>query len=292
MVAGLVAPRFLHGDGRLPLDLQNTTYTLYDEAGMYEDERTGITRQLHMDIQNPANDEIASLRVGETLFQGDDGSEFDNLIHAQTWSWEIDRVTGQPLTPANLSSVMVMPSTEVDMGGPWLKLPVDTQADNISVFDPYIRGAAHAAAEGAEDKNEAVTSYRQVIEPVRLASLYPAMPNTKTVTDEEGNAEQLFLVYEADRVLDFHNTTGVLVGMQEDVQLYYENGEGDRVENYVSYSAATSDDQARLDELNDVASQSTSEMWRWIVMGLGAILALLGLIGAFRPGGQRRVFTQ
>ncbi len=275
IVAGLVAPRFLVGDGRMPLDMENTTYTLYDENGTVEGETTGVTRQLHMDIQNPANEDMVSLRVGETLFEGNDGTEFDALLSAQTWNWEMDRLTGEALSPVTLSTVMVVPPETVEMDGPWLKLPTDFDEETAEIFDPFLREAAPATYTGANEAGGEVNNYNQVVEPTNLATKYPAINNTKTVNDDEGNAEQLFLSYEAN--------TGVLVGMHEDVDLYYADREGNRVEDYVSYAAATANDAARVDELSSIPSQATSRTITIVVIVLGAVLALVGLIGALRP---------
>ncbi len=283
IVAGLVAPRFLVGDGRMPLDMENTTYTLYDENGTVEGETTGVTRQLHMDIQNPANEDMVSLRVGETLFEGNDGTEFDALLSAQTWNWEMDRLTGEALSPVTLSTVMVVPPETVEMDGPWLKLPTDFDEETAEIFDPFLREAAPATYTGANEAGGEVNNYNQVVEPTNLATKYPAINNTKTVNDDEGNAEQLFLTYEADRILSYEANTGVLVGMHEDVDLYYADREGNRVEDYVSYAAATANDAARVDELSSIPSQATSRTITIVVIVLGAVLALVGLIGALRP---------
>lgn len=283
IVAGLVAPRFLVGDGRMPLDMENTTYTLYDENGTVEGETTGVTRQLHMDIQNPANEDMVSLRVGETLFEGNDGTEFDALLSAQTWNWEMDRLTGEALSPVTLSTVMVVPPETVEMDGPWLKLPTDFDEETAEIFDPFLREAAPATYTGANEAGGEVNNYNQVVEPTNLATKYPAINNTKTVNDDEGNAEQLFLTYEADRILSYEANTGVLVGMHEDVDLYYADREGNRVEDYVSYAAATANDAARVDELSSIPSQATTRTITIVVIVLGAVLALVGLIGALRP---------
>ncbi len=287
VVAGLVAPRFLLGDGRMPLDLENTTYTLYDDHGTVKGDKTGVTRQLHMEIQNPANDEMVSLRVGDTLFQGNDGSDFDSLVSASTWSWEMDRVTGEALDSATLSTVMVMPPAHVKMAGPWFKLPVegavDTRAEQVEVFDPILRETAPAILAGADKVNGVVLTYQQMVEPTNLATKYAALNNTKMVTDEEGNTEQLFLTYRADRLLHYESNTGVLVGIQEDVDLYYADRDGNRTEDYVTYSAQTEGDEQRQDALADIPSQSESETVTIIVMVVGALIAVVGLIGALRP---------
>ncbi|WIM68066.1 DUF3068 domain-containing protein [Corynebacterium breve] len=289
IVAGLVAPRFLLGDGRFPLDLENTTYTLVDDDARFEDESTPVTRQMHLEIQNPADDEMVSLRMGNSLFHGEEADQLDNLVTAETWSWQMNRVTGDPLDSASLSSVMVMPATKVDMGGPWIKLPVENDADEVNLFDPMLRRTAPAVREGEHQLlGRQADSYAQTIEPTNLAREYAAMQNTKTVEDGEGNAQQLYLTYEAKRVLTVDHITGLVIGITEDVDMYYADADGNRVENYVTYAAETSGNDARMKQLERVASQGTSRNATIVVMTLGGVLTLLGLIGAFRPEGRRK----
>ncbi|WP_018297798.1 DUF3068 domain-containing protein [Corynebacterium lubricantis] len=288
MVAGFAAPRFLLGDGRLPLDLENTTYTLHDENASVEGEAQPVTRQLHMEIQNPATDEMASLRVGDSLFRGAEGDKLEDLITAQTWSWQVDRKSGDALTPATVSSVMIMPTEEIDMEGPWLKLPVNAEAETIELFDPILRDTAEVQLVGNEQiDGRQVDSYTQQVEPTNLAREYAAMNNTKTLHDEEGNASTSYLHYAVERTLQVDHVSGLVIGIDEDVDLYYADASGERAEDYVTYSAATQDNAAKLGQLTGIVSQETSRTITIIVITVGAIIALVGLIGALRPESRR-----
>ncbi|MHA2788030.1 DUF3068 domain-containing protein [Corynebacterium sp. S7] len=288
MVAGFAAPKFLLGDGRLPLNLENTTYTLHDENGTVEGQAQPVTRQLHMEIQNPSDEDMASLRVGETLFRGSEGDKLEDLITAQTWSWQVDRKSGDPLTPATVSSVMVMPAEEVDMGGPWLKIPVNSEADTIDLFDPVLRGTAPAERVSNEKiSGRRVDNYTQNIPATNLAREYAGMNNTKTFQDEGGNAFTGYLTYEVQRTLQIDHVSGIVIGIDENVDMFYANATGERVEEFVSYNAATQDNEDKLGQLRKLVSQSTSWTITAIIITIGAVIAIIGLIGALRPESRR-----
>lgn len=280
VVAGLLLPRFLQSGGKMPLDMENTTYTLYSTDAVVSGEPAEITRQLHLDVVEPSDAEMVNLRVGDSLFQ--DGTEFENLISASTWSWRADRDTGEPLTSATLSTVIGMPTVEVQMNGPWFNLPADNA--DTPIFDATLRDSVVATP---EEDGELIT-YLQEIEPTNLATLYNDPMNTYTMVDDEGNTEQLYLTYRADRQLTYDANSGVLVGIEEEVDLYYADRQGRGVENVYTYTAATSEEQnqARIDELDNVASEDTASNIGLGMIIFGALLAVAAAIGALR--GERR----
>lgn len=73
-VIGLLLPRLIHADGRLPLDIGEATWTLRDDDALVvspvdpEQPYVGpATRQLHLKVQDPASDETVTVRIGSTL---------------------------------------------------------------------------------------------------------------------------------------------------------------------------------------------------------------------------------
>ncbi|QPK83514.1 DUF3068 domain-containing protein [Corynebacterium qintianiae] len=287
IVGGLLAPRFLIGDGRLPLDLEHTTWTMSDPAGSYEGQTQPVTRQLHMEIQNPSNSDTASVRVGETLRAGTSERDFDNLVSAGTWTFSMDRVSGEPTGPLKLSNVMILPETEVAETGPWLKLPAGAQQTTYEVFDSALRGTAPAAFTGEEEiAGRTVYRYKQAVAPTNLALRYADMRNTKTQVDEEGNQTRSFLFYSATRELLVDQVSGLVVGMNEDVDYYYAGADGKRVEDVLRYAGEMPREQtaAMVEQLAGVFSQGQSRTVSAAVMSAGAVLTLIGLIGALRPG--------
>lgn len=294
VVAGLVAPKFLNGDARLPLDLENTTWTLHDPQARVGEDTVGVTRQLHMTIQNPATDEVTGLRIGDTLLKdeaGDekgDGGDLEKLITASTWSLEMDRRTGEFVSPGKLATVMAMPEAEVTVDGVWLKFPSDVQRRDYEVFDPVLRKPVPATfVEEGELAGRTVYTFKQEVAPVNVATLYQDMTNTITAGEPDAPV-QAFRHHAATRTITVDQVTGLVVGMDERVDDYYADREGNRVQDIVSYDAVMADEQKEglAGQLTDV-TQAMSQTVTWAVIGAGALFMLLGLIGALRPGRRK-----
>lgn len=285
VVGSLLAPRFLLGDGRLPLDLERTTWTLHDEDGTREGERAPVTRQLHMEIQDPANDDVASVRIGDTLRAGTAERDFDNLVAASTWSMVLDRLTGEVALPAQVAFVMGMPPVEVPLDAPWLKLPSDVQQQDYAIFDSQLRGGAPAQFAGEEEiAGRTVYTFTQHIEPTNLALRYADPFNTSSAEVDEESV-RTFRYYAADREYQVDQISGLVVGIKEKVDVFYADNEGAHPNNVYTYDAAMdpADTEAMVQQLSRVYSQSVSQKATWAVLALGVLIALLGLVGAFRP---------
>ncbi|MCP1387893.1 DUF3068 domain-containing protein [Corynebacterium sp. TA-R-1] len=293
MVGGLVAPRFLLGDGRLPLSLSESTWTITDPDGLRDGQPAPVTHQLHMEIRNPSDVETASVRIGDTLRAGTAGTDFDNLVTASTWAYELDRVTGEATGPADVQLVMAMPAAEIPVEGAWLKFPANVEQRAYDVFDPVLRGAAPAQFVGEEEiAGRTVYTFRQEIPPTNIAQRYADMRNTLMVElpgDPEtpeipGPQIRTFLTHKAVRELKVDQVTGLVVGINEHVDDYYADATGRGIRNIVLYDGTM--DRAQVETnvqaLAGVSSQARSQAVTWAVMGLGALLTLLGLIGALR----------
>lgn len=291
IVGGLVAPRFLLGDGRLPLDLGEVTWTLHDPNGKRDGKPAPVTRQLHMEIRNPSDADVASVRVGDSVRAGDAGNDFENLVTASTWTYEMDRVTGQANGPAQLQMVMGMPAEEVNLEGVWLKFPADVGQETYEVFDPTLRGTAPAEFVGAEEvAGRTVYRFRQQIPPTNIAQRYAGAFNTAMEEGKDGELERTFLYHSAERELLVDQVSGLVVGMDEKVDQFYGDGSGKGVKNVVLYDATMDPVQveALVGELSYVTSAARSRTITWAVIGAGALLALIGLVGTV-VGARRHV---
>ena len=191
MVGAGLAPRFVHSDARLPLDVQHTTFRLVDDA-------TGYQRQLHWDLLEPADAESVAVRVGSTLVRSaednqagqpdeqpgdshmEDNPDTTELVDADVWAFDMDRRTGEALSTAQLSHTLVTPAAHVEIDGQWLKFPVNAEKTSYDVFDETLR-ESHPAAFQEEVTVDGVGlyRYRQVIDPVNVASKYADARNTK-----------------------------------------------------------------------------------------------------------------
>ena len=278
MVAGMLAPRVLLSGERLPLALGDATWTITDPDGMRAGESAPVTRQLHLEVMEPSGDERAAIRVGDSVRAGEAPGDFENLVSATTWSYELDRVSGEALSPAQAQVIFAMPAAQVAVNGVWLKFPSPAPASDVDVFDPVLRGSAVARfVDTQEIGGRTVNRYQQTVAPTNIAQRYADPRNTLTV-----DGERTFFTHAAERELLVDEQTGVVVGINERVDDYYADAEGNGVQNVLTYDGRM--DEAQVTELVQRVGQAQPKaanplLW-WIVTGVGAVLALVGLIGS------------
>lgn len=290
IAAGIVAPAFLDFSPRLPLNLKNSTWTLHDDsADSQQMSKDGakpysgpMTYQLNMDIQEPSDKEKATLRIGETRMRGE-GQGLDDLSQAQVWTYPVDRLSGEAMGEASLSHTLATPSDTVTVDAYWLKFPADAEKTNYPVFDPTLRKAVDAVFEEETTMDgRTVYRYHQEIEPTNVAQLYAADGNTTSLPKEDGGEEQGYLTHSGSRDFYVDQQTGLVVGMDVDIDDYYADREGVGRERAFVFNGSTSeeDQSALLEEAKDFPRDHVAEIIRWIAIGLGVVLALLGIIGA------------
>ncbi|OFL92334.1 DUF3068 domain-containing protein [Corynebacterium sp. HMSC055D05] len=278
VVAGVLAPRVLLSGERLPLALGDATWTITDPDGMRAGESAPVTRQLHLEVMEPSGDERAAIRVGDSVRAGEAPGDFENLVSATTWSYELDRVSGEALSPAQAQVIFAMPAAQVAVNGVWLKFPSPAPASDVDVFDPVLRGSAVARfVDTQEIGGRTVNRYQQTVAPTNIAQRYADPRNTLTV-----DGERTFFTHAAERELLVDEQTGVVVGINERVDDYYADAEGNGVQNVLTYDGRM--DEAQVTELVQRVGQAQPKaanplLW-WIVTGVGAVLALVGLIGS------------
>ena len=281
LVAGLLAPNVLLSNERLPLGLGQATWTIEDPDGTRDGKPAPVTRQLHMEIMEPASDDVAAVRIGDTVRAGEAAGDFDNLLTATTWSYEIDRISGAAVAPAQAQVILGMPAAEVPVDGAWLKFPSPAPQSDVDVFDPVLRGTAPARfVDTQEIGGRTVNRYQQTIAPTNIAQRYADPRNTLTI-----DGERTFLTHSAERELLVDEQTGVVVGINERVDDYYADADGRGVQNVVTYDGRM--DEAQIAEfaqrVGGAQPRWASKALWWAVAGIGAVLALIGLIAALRP---------
>ncbi|OFO35936.1 hypothetical protein HMPREF3048_02330 [Corynebacterium sp. HMSC075D04] len=278
VVAGMLAPRVLLSGERLPLALGDATWTITDPDGMRAGKSAPVTRQLHLEVMEPSGDERAAIRVGDSVRAGEAPGDFENLVSATTWSYELDRVSGEALSPAQAQVIFAMPAAQVAVNGVWLKFPSPAPASDVDVFDPVLRGSAVARfVDTQEIGGRTVNRYQQTVAPTNIAQRYADPRNTLTI-----DGERTFFTHAAERELLVDEQTGVVVGINERVDDYYADAEGNGVQNVLTYDGRM--DEAQVTELVQRVGQAQPKaanplLW-WIVTGVGAVLALVGLIGS------------
>ncbi|MBK4174835.1 DUF3068 domain-containing protein [Corynebacterium macginleyi] len=290
VVAGVAASAFLDFSPRLPLELKNTTWTLKDEsADSQVVNKDGMspysgpmTYQINASIQEPSNEDTATLRIGETRLRGD-GQGLDDLSRAQVWTYPIDRLSGEAEGEASLSHTLASPEEKVSIDGYWLKFPANAEKTNYPVFDPTLRKAVDAVfEEETEVEGRTVYRYHQEIEPTNVAQLYAADGNTTSFPKEDGGQEPGYLMHSGSRDFYVDQATGLVVGMEMDIDDYYADREGVGREPAFVFNGSSSEGArvALLEEAKTFPRNHVAEIVRWVVLGIGIVLTFIGVIGA------------
>ncbi|MDO4911269.1 MAG: DUF3068 domain-containing protein [Corynebacterium sp.] len=271
LVLGVLIPRYVINDGRLPLNLSNTTMRIVDEDA-------GITRQIHVEMMEPADRNSVTVRAGLTTYSND-GAVLDDLYTAEVWSYRVDRLSGLALGEATISSQMASPVTNDIVSGVWMKFPTNAQQTMYQFFDYTLRQPSPAIFSGAEERDgRTLYHYHQRIEPTNVALLYNSVFNT-TVID----GETYYLFHSVDRDIVVDQLTGLIVSIQEDVHDYYGDLNGELVQDALSFNGTTPEDQQSVFLAQAAAVPTDAFLHRacWVMIALGIALAILGGSGTF-----------
>lgn len=295
MVWGLVAPSFVHADGRLPLDLDATTYTLTDdngqtrlnsdpEAGVIE---TPLTRQLHFQVMDPANADEATLRVGDTRLHGaagEGGNEQDRLLSASVYSFRVDRLSGEILSDVAMTSQLASPTLNYPVEGIWLKFPTDAEETSYPVLDPTLRQTRPADfIESVEIDGRTIMHYRQVIDKANVAESFADPANTTTLTREDGGTTTGYLYHDVTRDYWVDQRTGLVVDIEERIDDYYGDRTAQKYDQVFLFEGSLADEQVTdlVAQAEGIPDGDVSQTANSIGIGVGIILTLLGLAGCF-----------
>ena len=95
--------------------------------------------------------------------------------------------------------------------------------------------------------------------------------------------------HSATRDYFVHPRTGMIVDVHETVDDYFATHAGERIEDGIAYEAqlADADVDKLITQAESFPDDDTVRLIRYIVLGIGALITVLALIGVF--GGFRRV---
>ena len=300
IAAGAFLPRLVSDDPKIPLDLPDTTYTLRAEDGVSsalnpeggrEDAFGPGRRQFRGELIEPADEQRVSVRMGTSTTRelppevmGTD--PILELVDAAVWTFTVDRLSGEFLGPAMLTDQMAGVPVEVPVDGHWVKFPTDAGPVSYPIFDDFLRGTVPAEYVGTEDLggNE-VLRYRQTIAPTNLATRYRSNLTQINVDDKTG-----FLTYQGTRDWLVEPESGMVVDIDEDLDLRWETREGERLRTFLRFVGGV-DEQASarlLQQALDVADTAPVRPWSIALLVIGAILAFGGIVGALRSEGRDR----
>ncbi|KQB87361.1 DUF3068 domain-containing protein [Corynebacterium lowii] len=300
LIAGLLAPRLISTDGRLPLDMGELTWTLRDDEArsmvLADPQRpvvnTPVTKQRHVTLEEPSSEESVTVRVGTTELRESQQQEADRLISAQVWSYAMDRSTGQALGPATLSQQLASPTAEIEGVGAWWKFPAQVEQRAYEVFDETLRAGAPAEFQEAQERDgREVYHFRQVIEPTNMAQRYQGIFHTTEFEGAEGEAARGFLFHSATRDYYVDRESGLVVDLHEKIDDYYGTADGAKREQVLAFDASLASEQseALLDAAHKATSRGSVGAWSWAGILIGTVLLVVGLLGALRPSSGRNL---
>ncbi|MDO4609950.1 porin PorA family protein [Corynebacterium sp.] len=286
LAAGLLLPRSISSEPALPASLPHTTLVMLDDAGVStrilpdgtrEEVDSPLRRQFHAEFIPPADDGMQSMRVGSSLTRGD-----GELVSALVWTFTVDRLTGLPTGPAQLSTQPVDVDQQIDMGGSWVKFPAGAEERTYPVFDERMRGPVDAGFVGDEDRNGTrILHYRQEIPDANLAQRYDAIDSTYDVEGKRG-----FLHYSGTRDWWVEPRSGLVVDLAEDTETWWETADGERLATQERFAGTMPREvtDAQLAQAADIADTPATRPWGIALVVIGAIVAVAGAAGVLRPG--------
>lgn len=294
----VLAPRLVHNEAKMLLDMEHSTFTLRDDQAqsrLLADGRildVPVERQMHMEILPPADGQVATLRVGVTDSRVNQQDDLDRLISASVWSVTIDRATGEATGPASVVDQLASPTREVPVNGYWLKFPADAQQTSYDGFDVTLRDTVPAVFEESYERGgREIYVYRQDIEPTNVAQKYASFFNTTQIGDgEEGTGEQAYLFHSGTRDIHVDQVSGLVVNIEENIDDYYGDAEGNKLEDVLTFNGAMSDEDvdAMISQASGVSDGAVARTVNYIVLAVGILLTLVGALMAFGVLGNRR----
>lgn len=288
MVAGLLTPRLIHADPRIPLEPADTTLRLVDpeaKTRLLSDGRvltSPVTRQIHVQLQDPASADHVTENVGVSLLRDSYQEDRDRLISATVWNMNLDRASAEIKEPLTVRDQLVGPSTSAPeaLGALWLHFPLNPEKRAYEVLDDTLRAPVTAEFIGEDEVDgRQVMHYRQNIAAQNVQDHYQ---NFFTSTEIDG--EELFLFHSGTRDFYVDAATGVIINIEEDIHDFYGTTAAQPREDVLRFHGQLDEDAVaqRVSHAAALPKAETVKAWGWGLLALGAVLTLLALVGAFR----------
>lgn len=300
-VWGGLAPQIIDYDARMPVDLENTTLTISDSSAttrLINDGRqltVGVNRQFHAELLPPVDDDTVTARVGLTDSRVSNQDDLNRLISASVWSYSFDRTTGEATSQATVNNQLASEDETVDVNGLWVKFPSDAEQTTYQVFDPVLRDSAPAVfQDSSEQDGRTIYRYHQEISPTNVAERYSSVFNTIDVTSSsDGSSDssdsaaetstQAYLYHSGTRDYYVDQVTGLIVNVEENIDDYYGDKDGNKLEQALLFDGQGSQEQtdALIAQAATVHDGHVARIVNYVVLAVGILLAILGLAGTF-----------
>lgn len=311
---GVLFPRIVPTDARLPLSLKQTTMTLVDQHATQRIPNDGttytgpMTKQYHAELLPPVDQEVATARIGVSLMRGEHGpegaiqaSDLDRLVEATVWTYTFKRTTGMNTSPVKFVNMPATGAIDVDFSGYWVKFPLDAKQTSYEVFDATLRRTVPAVYKDSQERNgRTIYHYQQKIDPTNTADLYSTffttikLPIKPAPPADKPQDIEAYLFHSGVRDYYVDQISGMIVDMSENIIDYYGDRNGGKLADAHLFAGKMSNEQsaAMLAQAAQLSDGHIMRIITWVVLGLGVVTTFAGIMGAFGVGRRQDEYAE
>jgi hypothetical protein len=262
--------------------------------------RAPVTKTWALTLGEPVDGDEVAATVGVSSVRNDrvTTGEGDNpptddqgaLLDAAVWSMQLDRHDAVATGDVKVSDRLGSPATAADVPGQWVAFPRNAGERTYPFFDSLLRRDLPADFDRtAEIDGHRVNVYRQNFE---AEPVLQANPYFYRLTSPLPDGRQATLQRSGSREITVEPSSGLIVGLREDLHDYYAGPDGAETALLQDFHGQTPDDEVAglLTTAADQGKDRPSRAWGVALAVVGAIVALGSAVIALKPassGGGR-----
>ncbi|HCT15579.1 MAG TPA: DUF3068 domain-containing protein [Corynebacterium nuruki] len=259
-----------------------------------------VTKTWALTLGEPVDDDGVAATVGVTSVRNDrvttgegDNAPTDDqgaLLDAAVWSMQLDRHDAVATGDVKVSDRLGSPATGAEVPGQWVAFPRNAGERTYPFFDSLLRRDLPADFDRtAEIDGHRVNVYRQNFE---AEPVLQANPYFYRLTSPLPDGRQATLQRSGSREITVEPSSGLIVGLREDLHDYYAGPDGAESALLQDFHGQTPDDEVAglLTTAADQGKDRPSRTWGVALAVAGAIVALGSAVIALKPaasGGGR-----
>lgn len=319
LIAALLLSTYTKGKiSKIPLDIDTTlvgegTGTAFDPSSLVAekfvvDRDVPLVMQQEISVEAPANADVVTLQVGDTLRRTDKQQD-NGLMLAMVDTVTLDRKTALAVSSdTNPGGAVQKPRSIEDESPPTnvalpheglsYRFPFDTEKKTYPFFDPIAQKAYDANYEGEEDVN-GLNTYRftqnvgydgddKLVDPIKYASLYDNDEDSQVTAraelwglpaDDPADPITMDRFYAAQRTFWVDPVSGTIVKTEEHGYHYYARDPLKPEVTFVDYNLTSDEETVESQVASARAEGDTVGLWGRILPITFTALGLLALVG-------------
>ncbi len=320
LIAALLLTTYTKGKiAKIPLDIDTTligegTGTAFDPGSLLTgtkfvvDTNVPIVRQQEISVEAPANADVVTLQVGDTVRRTDKQQD-NGLLLAMVDTVTLDRKTAMAVSSdTNPGGAVQKPRSIEDESPPTnvalpheglaYRFPFDTEKKTYPYFDPIAQKPYDANYEGEEDVN-GMTTYRftqnvgfdsdgKLDEPIKYASLYDNDEDSQVTAraelwglpaDDPFEPITMTRYYAAQRNFWVDPVSGTIVKSEEHGFHYYARDALKPEVTFADYTVTSNEETVESQVASARSEGNTVALWGRILPITFVALGLVMLVG-------------